>query len=648
MSQSEIRPADVSPGLLISVLQRGLQYSALEHHINEDGSERKCSKPFNLLQVHVCDEEEKVEGGEVVPSTGEVGNNEISQGVDAPIQSSLSTLNLALQNASIMATNAVYGTSTTSAANVNTSTTSTSTNTAKSTNNNTSSASGNKKKKQKEGKTSSLTAAASTTTTTTTTSTATTAAESSSSVDVEMKDSSIVEIKTEQDYSPSSGQFAEEEIVELIGHQSEVIGCAWNPQKKNLLASASGDSTVRFWNFPPSAGSLYEVNPRTVNKNCKVLEHVLIKDNERSSDVTCLEWRRDGSSLATGCYDGKARIWSAQGDLQKTFQRHTGPIFAVRWNINGRFLLTSGIDGLVIIWDVEGGGVRHLLQHHASACLDADWRNEIEFATSGSDKSVHFYDMSMAPAEGTGEAFNPACTLTGHTDEVNTLKFDPTGKWLATCSDDCTVRLWTLEKDADSQSWKGQCVHILTSHSKEVYTLKWSPVAGSNVFASASFDCSVRVWRICEDGSNEVTSIVLQRHTQPVYAIAFSPCGKYLASGSLDETMLIWDIQSGSVLKSYSAPGQGGFFDLEWRENWVAAGDSKGRVTVFEFNLEDEEFNENNNPEKKEEFNIIESSNITENSSIAQQEVSITSPESQSTTTTTTITTVLDDNAMID
>ena len=382
MSQSEIRPADVAPGLLISVLQRGLQYSALEHHINEDGSERKCSKAFNLLQVHVCDEEEEkksttVDFGSPEGSAAVLSNNHgLSQGIDATLQSSLSTLNLALQNASIMATNAVYGANNTSI------------NTGKTTNCSpvgTAQSSGNKKKKQKESKDSKTTSSSSTGTTTS-------ASLGLGLVDVEMKESesAVVEIKTEEDSSASgrsSGQFVEEEIVELIGHQSEVIGCAWNPQKKNLLASASGDSTVRFWTFPASAVTLYEVNPRTVNKNVKVLEHVLIKESDRSYDVTCLEWRRDGGFLATGCYDGKARIWTAQGDLQKTLQRHTGPIFAVRWNINGKLLLTSGIDGLAIIWDVEGGGVRHLLQHHASTCLDADWRNETEFATSGSDKT---------------------------------------------------------------------------------------------------------------------------------------------------------------------------------------------------------------------------------------------------------------------
>lgn len=542
------------------------------------------------MQVHVCEEEEKVTV--TVEGEGEVSGagNEISQAVDAPMQSSVNTLNLALQNASIMATNAVYGSGPTNISSSNSNSNNNNNSSKNSSVNSISAGSAKKKKQQKESKEALK-------------------EQTKESTDVEMKDSSVVEIKTEDSSDIQDNiSFAEEEIVELIGHQSEVIGCAWNPQKKNLLASASGDSTVRFWTFPASAAGLYEVNPRTVNKNAKVLEHVLIKDNDRSTDVTCLEWRRDGGCLATGCYDGKARIWSAQGDLQRTLQKHTGPIFAVRWNVNGRFLLTCGIDGLSIIWDVEGGGVRYLLQHHASACLDADWRNETEFATSGSDKTVHFYDISMVPAEGTGDPFNPSCTLSGHTDEVNTVKFDPSGRWLATCSDDSTVRLWSLERGLNGE-WQGSCLQVLTAHTKEVYTIKWSPIVGSGIFASASFDCSVHLWRISEAGG--VTSMSLTRHTQPVYAIAFSPCGKYLASGSLDESLLIWSVQTGQVLKSYSSSGHGGIFDLEWREMWVAAGNSHGRVIVFEFN-----------PEQSEE--VV---NMEQSVEVIQEEVTVVTKE---------------------
>ncbi len=43
----------------------------------------------------------------------------------------------------------------------------------------------------------------------------------------------------------------------------------------------------------------------------------------------------------------------------------------------------------------------------------------------------------------------------------------------------------------------------------------------------------------------------LQRHTEPVYSVAFSPNGEFLASGSFDRCLYIWSVRDGKVLRSY-------------------------------------------------------------------------------------------------
>ena len=52
----------------------------------------------------------------------------------------------------------------------------------------------------------------------------------------------------------------------------------------------------------------------------------------------------------------------------------------------------------------------------------------------------------------------------------------------------------------------------------------------------------------------------LARHTEPVYSVAFSPCGKYLASGSFDKCVYVWSTQSGQLVHSYR--GTGGIFEV--------------------------------------------------------------------------------------
>ena len=53
-ARSVVADAEVPPGALLSLLQKGLQYVEVETHLHEDGSERPCDEPFHLLAPHVC------------------------------------------------------------------------------------------------------------------------------------------------------------------------------------------------------------------------------------------------------------------------------------------------------------------------------------------------------------------------------------------------------------------------------------------------------------------------------------------------------------------------------------------------------------------------------------------------------------------
>lgn len=72
---------------------------------------------------------------------------------------------------------------------------------------------------------------------------------------------------------------------------------------------------------------------------------------------------------------------------------------------------------------------------------------------------------------------------------------------------------------------------------------------------------------------------------EPVYSVAFSPNGEYLASGSLDKSVHIWSLKEGKIVKTYT--GNGGIFEVCWNKEGdkIAACFANNTVCVLDFRM---------------------------------------------------------------
>lgn len=358
----------------------------------------------------------------------------------------------------------------------------------------------------------------------------------------------------------------ESDALILKGHSSEVFVCSWNPVS-SMLASGSGDSTARIWPIPSvlpvpsSAASAATTQP-------VVLQHSFDKHGNtlparrKANDVTTLDWNPSGTMLATGSYDGCARVWTDTGELRHTLVMHRGPLFSLKWNKKGNYILSGSVDMTTAVWNAETGRCVKQFTFHDAPTLDVDWRDDESFASCSTDKMIYMCSL---------ESNSPVQTYEGHEDEINCLKFDPSGSLLASCSDDYTAKIWSTKSCS--------VVHNLREHTREVYTMQWCPSVNRRlVLATASFDSLVKLW----DVNTGRCLKTLAGHTDPVYSLAYSPNGQFLASGSFDRCLNIWSAKDGSLVRRFR--GDGGIFEVAWNPagDKVSAVFSSNTVAVID------------------------------------------------------------------
>jgi WD40 repeat protein/DNA-binding SARP family transcriptional activator len=334
----------------------------------------------------------------------------------------------------------------------------------------------------------------------------------------------------------------------LKGHHEHIWSASWSPNGR-LIATGSHDTTIRLWDA--GSGELLQVlrgHIRTVNG---------------------LDWSPDGMFLVSAGHDETVRVWSVgSGDELRTLRGNAAGVLSVAFGSDSATLYST--QGHVLrVWDVSSRRLRRILRGHRNViyCISSS-RDGAYIASAGHDHSVRVWNSAS------GAVLH---VLAGHTDVVHAVAWSPDGVLLASASDDRTVRLWDVRT--------GQLVRRFSDHTQSVRAVSFSPDGA--LLLTGSVDQTVRVRSL---GSGQTLHVLRGRDSNELMQLAVSPDGTMAAHTITQAGIVVWDVQRGEVLREL-ATSDLPVNCLAWSSDgkWLASGSADQSIHVWDTGSWEEE-----------------------------------------------------------
>lgn len=362
---------------------------------------------------------------------------------------------------------------------------------------------------------------------------------------------------------------SEDNCVILRGHTGNVRNAIYSPDNK-LIVSASGDETIRLWDA----------------KTGKCL-------NTFEGYYDPVAFSPDGKLLVSGSEDNTISIWDVStGTVISTMTGHHDVVNSVAFSPNGVLLVSGSEDNTISIWSVKTGEMLRIIEGHSERVNSVSFSSDGNYIVSASkDKTIKIWNS---------ETGRYVMTLIGHMESVASAVFSPDNLRVYSYSWDGTARIWS--------SKTGECIRIIRENA-EGYGFCNAVFSPSGRYMAAISETSIikkatnttpemsqeidvlKIWDIStgmcirEFGEIEFNSNIsfspnekfiaisqynhliriigtdekkhylnLSGHWGVVNSVTFSYDGKLLLSSSFDQTVRLWDAESGVCLMTTNDP----------------------------------------------------------------------------------------------
>jgi WD40 repeat protein len=166
----------------------------------------------------------------------------------------------------------------------------------------------------------------------------------------------------------------------------------------------------------------------------------------------------------------------------------------------------------------------------------------------------------------------PSFILESNIGHVNTIRWATSGCFFATGGDDGYLSIYEKVKNPyQKQMWR--IFYTFKHHISDIIDLGWSP---NNLFlASGSLDNSVLIWSV----EKKTLIVKLMGHSSWIKGLSWSTTGKYLTTQGADKKIIIWRTKEWRIEKvldfKNKKPGHSneGKIDLFSRSSWSSCGE---------------------------------------------------------------------------
>ncbi|WP_449420178.1 WD40 domain-containing protein [Phormidium nigroviride] len=270
----------------------------------------------------------------------------------------------------------------------------------------------------------------------------------------------------------------------------------------------------------------------------------------------------NGKTIATVGDDKIVKLWSDRGELIKNLEGHSDRIYAVSFSPDGQKIATSSKDKTVKIWSIEGKLLETFSGHTESVFSVSFNPQGTILASASKDNTIKLWNLKQGSRGAQGEFFSsispslplpisPApplprpITLKGHNSGVTSLSWSRDGKMLASASFDNTVKLWRIEGEGGKNF---AFIKNLKGQNTDVTSVAFSP--NGDIIATVGADKLVKIWSI-----NGTLLRTWEGHERGIRSLSFSPNGQTLATASEDNSVKIWRLDGNllTILKGHRA-----------------------------------------------------------------------------------------------